>query len=182
MSRPLSCLALLALVSACAPAVAVNQVPAAAQQRGLYVNYNPSTGVRSFITPEAPLRATGMIESPAPRLFLSARCTGENCTPTEVWLTIVRTAPDIQIQGLYAPLSITADGHVMRWAEPRYSAEQAGLGQTREQVQVPLTFDEVRVLAGAREVFGRMSTMRDFEVLPEGLGIFHIMAAALSKS
>jgi hypothetical protein len=57
-----------------------------------------------------------------------------------------------------------------------------GLGQTRELVQVPLTFDKARVLAGARAVFGRMSTMRDFEVLSEGLGIFHMMAVALSKS
>lgn len=178
MSRTNFCSTLLALTSALVLAAVPGRL--AAQSDGMYVRYNPSTGIRAFVTPEAPATGTGMLENPAPRVVLMARCRGENCKPTEFWLEIVRTAGDMTMQGAYAPLSIMAGTVAMRWDQPEYDAEQAGLGMTRERVRVPLTVEQVRALAEAREVFGRVGLVRDFSVKPEGLRIFSMMAATLS--
>lgn len=166
------------LLAGCAPAATQAGRPAPGQD-GLHTSYDSATGFTAYVTREARVVASGALETPAPRVMLGANCRGETCVPTEVRFWLVRTAHDVQLQDSYAPLVLQAGGRTLRWENPRYSARPAGVAGTAETVEVILTPDEVRALAVADGVSGRVGLLRDFELDPQGLEIFDLMLGVL---
>lgn len=185
IAATIAMIATIAALPGCAPATAGAYAGAelgvggSADLNVLYTQYDDATGLTSYVTPGARVIATGLIETPAPRISLGANCAGRSCVPTGARLWFTRTAHDLALQNAHAPLVLSADGRVMQWDEPRYVARPAGLPGTSEMVEVMLTLDEVQALANARTVVGRIGGLRDFEIAPEGLRVFDMMLGVL---